>query len=143
MSNLMAQRGSTELRDSLRSERRGVPEGCLCLFGVLEVRGTSSFGVPLELRETDDEYILCVEVPGITHGGMQVACDGQTVIITGERRDDGPGSVRYTERRYGSFSRSVTMPTAIETGAVRAWYVDGVIEIRLPKARKTLTRSEL
>lgn len=64
---------------------------------------------------------------------------GDTVTIKGERKP--PAGVKDEEYQccevcYRSFSRSVTMPTAVDPKKIEASYADGILEVRLPKAKE-------
>jgi HSP20 family protein len=111
---------------------RGDPRGLVVTPREL---GASAFAVPLELWETGDAYVVHVEVPGIRRGRLRVTCDERSLLVTGERREHGEGHLRYTERAYGVFSRSLALPGAIRCHDAQASYADGVLVVVLPKAR--------
>ena len=98
---------------------------------------------PLDVHENDAEFVVRMDVPGVPEKDIKVSFQGDLLTIRGERRAEkveGKGDVRYTERTYGGFTRSLTMPSLIKSEEIRARYKDGVIEIHLPKAQKSATR---
>ncbi len=135
MTNTIDLRRPTELLDDAlrelrrtRAQRRDVDRA--------PMRDEGSFEVPVELRETAADYVVRVEVPGIRRGRLSVTCDARTLYISGARMDDEDGVARYSERSYGAFSREIALPTQVETDTAVVRYTDGVLEIRLPKARE-------
>ncbi len=134
MMNTIDLRRPTELLDEALSELRRTRERRRDIDHA-PMPDEGSFAVPVELRETAAEYVVRVEVPGIRRGRLSVTCDAFTLYISGARMDDEDGFARYSERSYGAFSREITLPTQIETDAAVVRYTDGVLEIRMPKAR--------
>ena len=99
---------------------------------------------PVDLSELDNEFVVKVDVPGMREEDIKVTCQGDHLTIQGERKHEHveeKGSVRYAERQYGTFMRALTIPGTIKADGVRARYVDGVLEVHLPKAEKTQTRA--
>ncbi|MCC6524011.1 MAG: Hsp20/alpha crystallin family protein [Polyangiaceae bacterium] len=99
---------------------------------------------PVDLSESDQEFIVRMDVPGAREDDIKVSCQGDRLTIQGERkqeRTEEKGNVHYAERQYGAFMRTLTVPGAIKAGDVRARYIDGVLEVHLPKAEKTQTRT--
>ena len=98
---------------------------------------------PLDLCETENEYIVKMDVPGLQENQINVSCHGETLTISGERKEEKEetkGNVHHSERHYGTFRRGVSLPGAVKPEDVRARYVDGVLEVHLPKAQKTVSR---
>jgi HSP20 family protein len=98
---------------------------------------------PLDFQETDVEYVVRMDVPGVSDKDIKVTCHGDTLTIRGERKEqktEGKSDVRYTERAYGFFTRTMAMPAPIKAEEVRARYKDGVLEVHVPKAQKTAAR---
>lgn len=86
-------------------------------------------------RLDSGEIVLKAELPGLRREDIDISVENSTLTIRGERRrEEGVHESAYhrTERQYGSFVRSFTLPAAADTGAVRAEYRDGVLTVRLP-----------
>ena len=91
----------------------------------------------IDVVEEEDKFSVKVELPGVKEEEVNVSITGDTLTIEGEKRAE--SEVRrtgyyYSETSYGSFSRSITIPSTIDTGKIEANYDKGVLEITLPKA---------
>lgn len=96
---------------------------------------------PMDLTETDDEYVLRADLPGLRREQVEIEVKDNVLTISGERRseheDQGEGFHRV-ERSFGRFSRSLDLPKGVEAGAVGADFADGVLEVRIPKPEQAL-----
>ena len=84
---------------------------------------------------TDHDLVVSAELPGIDPSDVNVTLADGVLTITGERKveDDGARGRWYrTERAYGTFRRSFTVPRAVDPGAVTAEHKDGTLRVRLP-----------
>jgi HSP20 family protein len=99
--------------------------------------GQSSSWLPaVDVWETEAELVLSFDIPGIEENKIAVELDDNVLTVTGEReRAQKYSTERFYrfERRFGQFSRSVTMPAGIKEDDIKADYKDGVLEIRVPK----------
>jgi HSP20 family protein len=98
---------------------------------------SDTFFAPLDVHETDKDFTIRMDVPGVTEKDVKVTCHGDTLTISGERRAEKTetrSTARYTERTYGSFTRSMTLPVHVQHDAIRARYSNGVLEVVVPKA---------
>jgi HSP20 family protein len=99
--------------------------------------GHSSTWLPaVDVWETDKELVLSFDLPGIPEDRIAVELEDNVLTVTGERerKEEHAGDRFYRyERRYGQFSRSVTLPTGVKESDIKADYKDGVLEIRVPK----------
>lgn len=92
-----------------------------------------------ELTETDEAYVLKLELPGIGPDNLDIQATRDGVTISGERQDthttekDG---VRRTEFSYGSFHRAIPVPGAIQNTDIKANYEAGILTLTLPKAEE-------
>lgn len=91
----------------------------------------------LDMYETEDSVVVKSAVPGIKPDDIDITISGNILSISGEtkveeefKEDD---YIRR-ERRYGSFSRSVTLPEALEPDKAEASFEDGVLTLNIPKA---------
>jgi HSP20 family protein len=105
--------------------------------GVIPGNGQSSTWLPaVDVWETESELVLAFDLPGIAEDKVAVELDDNVLTVTGEReRTSEHSSDRFYrfERRFGSFSRSVTLPAGVSEKDIKADYTDGVLEIRVPK----------
>jgi HSP20 family protein len=99
--------------------------------------GQSSTWMPaVDVWETDKEIVLSFDLPGIPEDKIAVELEDNVLTVSGEReRIQEHSNDRFYrfERRYGSFSRSVTLPTGVNEDSIQADYKDGVLEVRVPK----------
>jgi HSP20 family protein len=98
---------------------------------------------PLDLTETESTVEVRVDVPGIKPGELDIQLTGNTLTISGERKEefeDKGRTVYRAERRVGSFSRSITLPCAVKEDHVDAQYREGVLTITLQKTDEAKTR---
>jgi len=93
---------------------------------------------PLDIYETEDEVIVLVEIAGMKKQEIEVAMQGNVLIISGNRIEDVPYKVKLEqmEINYGKFQRIVKIFTPIERGKITATYENGLLRIRLPKGEE-------
>jgi HSP20 family protein len=105
--------------------------------GSLPGNGQSSTWMPaVDVWETDKEIVLSFDLPGIPEDKIAVELEDNVLTVSGEReRTQEHSNDRFYrfERRYGSFSRSVTLPTGVNEDSIQADYSGGVLEVRIPK----------
>jgi HSP20 family protein len=92
----------------------------------------------VDILETDKEFKLVAECPGIKKEEIEVTLEGTTLTLTGEKKEltenkDEKEGVYHSERRYGRFSRSFTLPERVDAKKIAAAYKDGILEVLLPK----------
>jgi HSP20 family protein len=98
---------------------------------------------PLNITQDDDAFYLRAEVPGIDAKQLSITALRNRVTIGGKReiaREQERVSYHRKERAEGSFNRTVTLPTHIDTNRVTADYADGVLTLTLPKAEEAKPR---
>ena len=94
------------------------------------------FQVAVDIREEDDAFFVDAEVPGLKAEEVNVDVEKNVLTIRGERnveKEEGEGTYKRIERRYGSFSRSFTLPETVDADNISADLKDGVLALRLPK----------
>src|SRR6478672_13975849 len=97
---------------------------------------TTSFAPPVDIYEDEHNITLKLEVPGIDEKDIDVRIDNNTLTVHGERKvekEEKEENFRRVERQYGSFTRSFTLPSSVDTGQVAANYDKGVLKIKLAK----------
>lgn len=105
-------------------------------------RTAESFGdwtPSLDAHEDKDKYVVSVEVPGLKKEDIHVSVHDGVLTVSGERKEEKTekdGTVHRRERFYGKFSRSVSLPTAVNPAKVGAVYKDGVLTVEIPKAEE-------
>lgn len=94
-----------------------------------------------DVEETDDAYLVEVELPGIRRDDVDIEVAGRRVTVRGERREkERVGILRRRERTVGRFHYEVTLPGDIEEDGVEAHLDEGVLTVRLPKPESARPR---
>lgn len=97
---------------------------------------TASFVPPVDIYDDEHKVVLKLEVPGLKQDEIDVRVENNTLTIRGERKfekEEKEENFHRIERRYGSFCRSFTVPTTVDTENVQASYDAGVLRIELAK----------
>jgi heat shock protein Hsp20 len=95
-----------------------------------------------DLEETDDAFLLEVEVPGVRKEDIHVEVAGRRLIVSGERKErERKGVVRRRTRAVGTLRYEVVLPGEINEEGVTATLEDGVLTIRAPKAEQERSRT--
>lgn len=90
----------------------------------------------IDVSETADKVEIKAEVPGIDPKEINITLTGDVLTIKGEKkseREETKESYHLVERSYGSFSRSLTLPAAVEVDKIDARYEKGVLTVTCPK----------
>lgn len=104
--------------------------------------GQGGFVPAADLEETDDAYVLEVELPGVRKKDVQVQTHGRRITVSGERRErERTGILRRRTRVTGRFHYEVTLPGDIDMDPVTANMDEGVLTVHVPKAADERTRS--
>lgn len=99
--------------------------------------GGRPFVPSVDVKETENDYLVSAEVPGMTREELDVEINPDSVTIKGERRQEqtrSGESYRYRESTYGSFQRVVPLPGPVRPDLATAVLRDGVLTLTLPKA---------
>jgi HSP20 family protein len=92
---------------------------------------------PIEVFEKEDKFVVKAELPGMKEEDIDISISGDTLTIKGERKAETEVKEEdyyCCERSYGSFLRSLALPSTVDASKIEAGYEDGVLEISLPKA---------
>lgn len=97
---------------------------------------------PVDVHENADEYVLRLDLPGVSSRDVQVKLTGDALSIRGERKFENleKGQMLRSERFSGSFERTFTLTAPVQGDRVKATFKDGVLEIRIPKAEEAKVR---
>ena len=90
----------------------------------------------VEISEEKEQVIVKAEIPGLKKEDIQVNLSDNLLTISGERKEEAEKKEKgyyYSERSYGSFSRTIQLPAEVKADKVNAKFKDGVLEISLPK----------
>jgi len=90
----------------------------------------------MDLVESGEQYVLRADLPGLTEDDVKIEFEDNVLTVSGERRSEheerSKGYARL-ERAFGSFTRSLTLPSGTDASAIEASFADGVLEVRIPK----------
>ena len=98
---------------------------------------------PVDIIETEDSYVLTAEIPGVEREAISIEIRDNVLTLCGKRSHSEAcwnGRYHRSERIFGAFERSFSIPFSVDPGAVRASLKDGVLQISLPMVGKTDTR---
>jgi HSP20 family protein len=91
---------------------------------------------PVDIYQaSDQELVLKAELPEMSRDSIDITVENGTLTIKGEKKvgaDVKDEQFHHVERRYGSFSRSFSLPQAVDVAKVAAEYKNGVLTVRLP-----------
>ena len=96
----------------------------------------AGWAMPLDVTEGDTDFVVKASLPGINPDDLEITVVDNMLTVTGEvHADEEKKDHRYhlRERRWGKFSRSVTLPTMVDADNVQAEYLHGVLTLTLPK----------
>ena len=95
-----------------------------------------------DVAETDDAYLLALDLPGVDRGSLDVTLDDGTLKISGERQAPSADGHRMhrVERAHGRFFRSFTLGSDLDGDAIEAHYDDGVLTVEIGKTPEVQPR---
>jgi len=99
-----------------------------------------AWNLALDVIENENEYVVKASVPGLKPEDLDITFENKVLVIKGdlkEEKDAEEGNYHLRERRYGSFSRSLTLPSNVKADQIQASYTDGVLKLQLPKAEES------
>jgi HSP20 family protein len=119
--------------------------------GTQQTDNRGSLFPKLDIRREDHQYAINLEVPGVEEKDIHIEVKGNELTISGEKRQDyelpdKDGAVQnnvgyYSERSYGSFTRSLTLPEDIDTHSISANYKNGILTVLLPRKEPEKSKS--
>jgi HSP20 family protein len=99
----------------------------------------SGWSPSLDVWDDKDNLVVKVELPGLKKEEINISLHEGVLTVSGERKhgvEKKEGQSFRSERYFGKFQRSVTLPTPVDAGKVNASYKDGVLTVELPKAEE-------
>ncbi len=98
----------------------------------------------VDVTEDQKAYVIALEVPGVKPEEVKIHLDGNRLIVSGEKKqevEERTDRLHRFERRFGSFSRTFTLPDTVNTEAIEARTQHGVLTLTLPKSEKAQPRT--
>lgn len=102
-----------------------------------------SFVPALNLSETSEAYFVELALPGLRSEDLSITFENGVLTVSGEvsqSEEQKERSFHRVERRYGSFSRSVSLPVTVRGDAIEAKLESGVLNLSIPKAEEVKPR---
>lgn len=99
----------------------------------------SNWGLALDVIENDNEFLVKASIAGINPDDLEITFTENLLTIKGEvKSEEEVNEARYhlRERRYGSFSRSISLGSRINADKIEAQYENGVLTLHLPKTEE-------
>jgi HSP20 family protein len=100
-----------------------------------------AFSPNVDVKESDRELRVSAELPGMEEKDIEVSLNKDSLMIKGEKKEEkeDKGKDYYRmERSYGSFSRTIPLPTEVEQDKVKAEFKKGVLTVTIPKTAKAI-----
>ncbi|MFT6168299.1 MAG: HSP20 family protein [Celeribacter sp.] len=101
------------------------------------------------VSETDKEFCVTAELPGLTEGDVDVSVTGDRIVIKGEKKsekdersEEKGREYHRVERTSGSFQRILTLPFTIDAKSIEAVVKDGVLTVTIPKPPEAIENSQ-
>lgn len=99
----------------------------------------SGWNPTLDVYDEKDHFLVSVELPGMKKDEINLSYQDGVLTVSGERkheREGKEGATFRSERYFGKFQRSVSLPASVDAAKIAANYKDGVLQIELPKAEE-------
>jgi HSP20 family protein len=123
---------------SLRREIDRLFDDTLNALGANGATRVNDWMPPVDIRESENELTLTLEIPGVAPENIQLTADNGVLTVSGEkseqRKEGEQHQYHLVERSYGSFSRSFRMPKNLDESKIEAAFDHGVLTIHIPKA---------
>jgi len=101
---------------------------------------SSSWVPAVDIAEHDVEYIVKVELPGVSKDDVKITLESNILTIRGEKKQEKETkkeNLHRVERLYGTVQRSFTLPSTVKNDKIDASFRDGILHISLPKAEES------
>lgn len=99
-------------------------------------RSEPTFAPRFDIKENKESYLFSADLPGVKEEDLDISLNGNQLTVSGKRESEHKEESEnffVLERRYGTFSRSFTLPDTADTANVKAELKDGVLRLELPK----------
>ena len=124
---------------SLRDEMNRLVDWSFRGFNTPEEGLFSGWSPSLDIYQDKDNIYVKYELPGMKREDIDITLHEGMLTISGERKRESEfkeGETFRSERFFGKFHRSITLPTQVADGKVKASYQDGILSVILPKAEE-------
>jgi HSP20 family protein len=97
----------------------------------------------IDVAETQDRFVITAELPGVEPDDVDISVENSVLTLRGDRRfyrETKEDDFHRIERRFGSFARSITLPSTADPERIRASFDGGVLTIEVPKKEEAKPR---
>ncbi len=125
-----------DMMDRLFEDAFVTPRGMMMPFGGSELA--------VDMYETKDDVVVKTALPGVNPEDVEVTITGDTLTIRGESKEETENrdeNYLRRERHYGAFSRSVTLPSGLQTEKTDASFDNGMLTLKIPKSEQVKPKS--
>ncbi|MDE1937043.1 MAG: Hsp20/alpha crystallin family protein [Bradyrhizobium sp.] len=94
----------------------------------------------IDILEKDNAFELTAELPGLDAGNIELSVSDDVLTVKGEKKEEKEEKTKdryFSERRYGSFRRSIQLPASVDSGKIEANYKSGILTVTLPKSAES------
>ncbi|MFZ4597873.1 MAG: Hsp20/alpha crystallin family protein [Terrimicrobiaceae bacterium] len=112
-------------------------------LGLNDTAGPTGWRPPLDVYEDTENVTVTVELAGLKKEDFEISLEDDTLTVSGKRTTETQetrGECFRSERVFGAFQRSVSLPAPVNPDGVTAGYQDGVLTVTLPKAEEAKPR---
>ena len=106
---------------------------------------TQSIASPqMEWQENDKAYLLSFDIPGMKEEDIKIDLKDNTLLISAERKQTSEkkeANFSRSEKFYGVYHRNIDLPRDVDSEGVQAEYINGVLEVLIPKTEKALAKN--
>lgn len=105
-----------------------------------EVSSSGAINPRVDMTEDTNNYFLKFEMPGIPKDKIKVELNNNVLVVSAEKTEEKKKEEQrkfYSEVSYGSYYRSMTLPTQVDEKKIEASFENGVLSLRLPKTEGT------
>lgn len=97
---------------------------------------------PVDIIETDAAFTATVDLPGLTKDDIELSLEDNVLTLSGQRTSETSEDtkVRRSERAFGRFTRTFTLPREVDGSQVTAAFENGVLSLTLPKSEMAQVR---
>jgi HSP20 family protein len=98
-----------------------------------------AFAPAVDLYQTDDDVIVKATLPGVKPEAIQISVTGDVLSLRGEVSEESEisnATYDLKERRFGSFARNLSLPSAVAADKAKAEFENGILTLTLPKAEE-------
>ncbi len=110
----------------------------------LVARRSAEFLPRLDISETETEFKVSAELPGMDEKDIQIRLEKDVLMLSGEKKsevEEKEKTYHRIERSYGAFERVIPFNTQLDEEKVSAVFKNGVLTVTLPKAREAIRTS--